>query len=194
MPRALIVTDVQNDFCEGGSLEVVGGAAVAEAITKYMETAVADYDHVVATKDYHISPTGHFSEKPDYVDTWPPHCVVGTKGAEFHPGLNTAPIEAVFTKGAYTAAYSGFEGTTEGNVGLAEWLHQRGIDQVDVVGVATDHCVRATALDAVRAGFATRVILDLTAGVARETVDRALDQMRAEGVQLAGAPIVRSST
>ena len=190
MSRALIVADVQNDFCEGGSLEVTGGAGVAGAITKHMRATAADYDHVIATKDYHIAPRGHFSEEPDYVTTWPRHCVVGTPGAEFHPRLATGPIEAVFTKGAYAAAYSGFEGTTEGDVGLADWLRSQDVDQVDVVGIATDHCVRATAVDAVKAGFATRVLLDLTAGVARETVDHAIDQMRAEGVELAGEPVV----
>jgi nicotinamidase/pyrazinamidase len=190
MSRALIVVDVQNDFCEGGSLEVAGGAGVAGAITKHMRAAAADYDHVIATKDYHIAPGGHFSEEPDYVTTWPRHCVVGTPGVEFHPRLATEPIEAVFTKGAYAAAYSGFEGTTEGEVGLADWLRRQDVDRVDVVGIATDHCVRATAIDAVKAGFATRVLLDLTAGVARETVDHAIDQMREEGAELAGKPVV----
>jgi len=190
MSRALIVADVQNDFCEGGSLEVAGGAGVAVAITKHIQAAAADYEHVVATKDHHIAPRGHFSEEPDYVTTWPRHCVVGTRGAEFHPRLATEPIEAIFTKGAYAAAYSGFEGTTEGDVGLADWLRRHDVDQVDIVGIATDHCVRATAIDAVKAGFATRVLLDLTAGVARATVDDALDQMRAEGVELAGEPVV----
>jgi nicotinamidase/pyrazinamidase len=190
MSRALIVVDVQNDFCEGGSLEVAGGAGVAGAITKHMRAAAADYDHVIATKDYHIAPRGHFSEEPDYVTTWPRHCVVGTPGVEFHPRLASEPIEAVFTKGAYAAAYSGFEGTTEGEVGLADWLRRQDVDRVDVVGLATDHCVRATAIDAVKAGFATRVLLDLTAGVARETVDHAIDQMREEGVELAGKPVV----
>ncbi len=190
MSRALIVVDVQNDFCEGGSLEVAGGAGVAGAITKHMRAAAADYDHVIATKDYHIAPGGHFSEEPDYVTTWPRHCVVGTPGVEFHYRLATEPIEAVFTKGAYATAYSGFEGTTEGEVGLADWLRRQDVDRVDVVGIATDHCVRATAIDAVKAGFATRVLLDLTAGVARETVDHAIDQMREEGVELAGKPVV----
>jgi nicotinamidase/pyrazinamidase len=190
MSRALIVADVQNDFCEGGSLEVAGGAGVAEAITKHMRAAAADYDHVIATKDYHIAPRGHFSEEPDYVTTWPRHCVVGTAGVEFHPRLATEPIEAVFTKGAYTAAYSGFEGTTTGDIGLADWLRREDVDEVDVVGIATDHCVRATAIDAVKAGFTTRVLLDLTAGVARATVDDAIDQMRGEGVELVGEPVV----
>jgi nicotinamidase/pyrazinamidase len=159
-----------------------------------MRAASADYDHVIATKDYHIAPRGHFSEEPDYVTTWPRHCVVGTRGAEFHPRLATEPIEAVFTKGAYAPAYSGFEGTTEGGVGLADWLRRADVDQVDVVGIATDHCVRATAIDAVKAGFGTRVLLDLTAGVARATVDDAMDQMRAEGVELAGEPVVGRTT
>jgi nicotinamidase/pyrazinamidase len=193
MSRALIVVDVQNDFCEGGSLAVAGGAGVASAITKHMRAAAADYDHVIATKDYHIAPRGHFSEEPDYVTTWPRHCVVGTPGAEFHPRLATEPIEAVFTKGAYTAAYSGFEGMTEGGVGLADWLRRKDVDQVDVVGIATDYCVQATAIDAVKAGFATRVLLDLTAGVAAATVDETIDHMRAEGVELAGEPVVGRS-
>jgi nicotinamidase/pyrazinamidase len=158
-----------------------------------MRAAAADYDHVIATKDYHIAPRGHFSEEPDYVTTWPRHCVVGTPGAEFHPRLATEPIEAVFTKGAYTAAYSGFEGMTEGGVGLADWLRRKDVDQVDVVGIATDYCVQATAIDAVKAGFATRVLLDLTAGVAAATVDETIDHMRAEGVELAGEPVVGRS-
>jgi hypothetical protein len=133
MSRALIVVDVQNDFCEGGSLEVAGGAGVAGAITKHMRAAAADYDHVIATKDYHIAPRGHFSEEPDYVTTWPRHCVVGTPGVEFHHRLATEPIKAVFTKGAYAAAYSGFEGTTERRGWLADWLRGQDVDRVDVV-------------------------------------------------------------
>ena len=191
MSRALVIVDVQNDFCEGGSLEVAGGAGVAAAVSKHTTSAAADYDHIVATKDYHLSPAGHFSDEPDYVTTWPRHCVVGTPGAEFHPQLATEPIQAVFTKGEYAAAYSGFEGATEDGTGLASWLREHDVDQVDVVGIATDHCVRATAVDAVHAGFATRVLLDLTAGVARETVDRALEEMRGEGVHLTGQPVVR---
>src|SRR5689334_9641091 len=107
MSRALIVVDVQNDFCEGGSLAVAGGAAVADRISEYL--GVSDYTAVVATRDFHIDPGAHFSATPDYIDTWPPHCKVGTPGADFHPNLNTAPIQEIFSKGAYTAAYSGFE-------------------------------------------------------------------------------------
>jgi nicotinamidase/pyrazinamidase len=185
MTRALIVVDVQNDFCEGGSLAVAGGAAVAAAITEHVRTAAADYAHVVATRDHHIDPGAHFAEQPDFLDTWPAHCVVGTEGVELHPALDRGPLEAVFDKGEYAAAYSGFEARA-GDVPLADWLRERGVDAVDVVGIATDHCVRATALDAVGNGFATRVLLHLTAGVAEGTTEAALDQLRTAGVQLDG--------
>jgi nicotinamidase/pyrazinamidase len=181
MSRALIVVDVQNDFCEGGSLAVAGGAAVAAAITEHVRTA--GYDHVVATRDHHIDPGGHFAEHPDFLETWPAHCVVGTGGVELHPNLDRAPIAAVFDKGEYAAAYSGFEGTA-GGVGLADWLRGHGVDAVDVVGIATDHCVRATALDAVGNGFATRVLLPLTAGVAEASTEAALEQLSTAGVEL----------
>ncbi|QYN37135.1 nicotinamidase [Pseudonocardia sp. DSM 110487] len=180
--RALIVVDVQNDFCEGGSLAVDGGAAVAAAISGHLRTAA--YDHVVATRDHHVDPGAHFSATPDFVDSWPPHCRAGTPGASFHPELDVAPIEAVFSKGEHAAAYSGFEGAEPGGSGLADWLRSRGVDSVEVVGIATDHCVRATALDAAKAGFETKVLLDLCAGVSRETTDRALKEMQAAGVQL----------
>jgi nicotinamidase/pyrazinamidase len=188
MARALIIVDVQNDFCEGGSLPVGGGASVAGAISSLAGSG--SWDHVVATKDYHVDPGAHFAAAPDYVDSWPPHCVVGTPGAEFHAALSTDRVEAVFTKGEHAAAYSGFEGSS-GGVGLAEWLRAHDVDSVDVVGIATDHCVRATALDAARAGFTTTVLLDHTAGVAQATVDTALAQMSDAGVRLVGHPIVR---
>lgn len=186
MSRALIIVDVQNDFCEGGSLAVTGGAAVAERINGHI--ADTEYAAVVATRDYHIDPGAHFSDHPDYVDSWPPHCRVGTPGAQFHPNLDTAPIQEIFSKGEYTAAYSGFEGAAGDGTGLAEWLRAHDIDAVDVVGIATDHCVRATALDARAAGFQTRVLLGLTAGVAPATVETAIDRMRAAGVDLVAAP------
>lgn len=178
--KALIIADVQNDFCEGGSLEVIGGTSVARAINNHL--AHTRYDHVVATKDFHIDPGVHFSGHPDYLSSWPRHCVVGTPGAEFHPDLHTGAIEAVFTKGNYSAAYSGFEGTDEAGTSLTDWLRQRGVDEVVVVGIATDYCVLATARDAARAGFATTVLEDLTAGVAPETTHNALDELRSTGV------------
>ncbi|MGY1636176.1 isochorismatase family protein [Geodermatophilus sp. SYSU D00742] len=186
MTRALVVVDVQNDFCEGGSLAVAGGEAVAGAITEHVHRHAGDYAHVVATRDHHVDPGGHFAEAPDFVETWPRHCVVGTGGVELHPRLDREPLEAVFDKGEYAAAYSGFEGRADG-VPLADWLRRHDVDAVDVVGIATDHCVRATALDAVREGFTTRVLLPLTAGVAPETTAAALDHLRAAGVELEGS-------
>ena len=189
MSRALLVIDVQNDFCEGGSLAVAGGAAVARAVTEHAGQGLerGEYAHVVATRDHHVDPGAHFSDSPDFVDSWPRHCVVGTQGVELHPELDRGLLEAVFDKGEHAAAYSGFEGTADG-VGLADWLRERGVTDVDVVGIATDHCVRATALDAVAAGFTTRVLLPLTAGVAEGTTDAALDQLTAAGADLVGEP------
>ena len=181
--RALIVVDVQNDFCEGGSLAVRGGSAVAGACTQLMP----EYSTVVATRDYHIDPGDHFSATPDFVDSWPPHCVAGTAGADLHPDLDTAAVRAVFGKGAHSAAYSGFEGADEHGTSLARWLAERGVDEVDLVGIATDHCVRATALDAVRAGLRTRVLLELTAAVAPESARAAVAELRAAGVETVGA-------
>jgi len=186
--RALVVVDVQNDFCEGGSLAVAGGAAVAAAISALL--ANSDYDHVVATRDAHHDPGAHFAADPDYVDSWPPHCVLGTPGVEFHPAFDTQKVESVFDKGAHSAAYSGFEGADTNGTSLADWLREHSVDEVDVVGIATDHCVRATAVDAVDEGFATRVLLDLTAGVAPQTTQTALGQLRDAGVDLVGAPHV----
>ncbi|MGW0614256.1 isochorismatase family protein [Streptomyces sp. NPDC002788] len=196
MRRALIVVDVQNDFCEGGSLAVAGGADVAAAITELIgQAAGAGYQHVVATRDHHIAPGGHFSASPDYARSWPAHCVAGTEGVGFHPNFAPAvasgSIDAVFDKGAYSAAYSGFEGTDENGTPLADWLRTREVTEVDVVGIATDHCVRATALDAAREGFRTHVLLDLTAGVSQATTERALEELREAGVELSGKPVVQ---
>ncbi|BBY01221.1 pyrazinamidase PncA [Mycobacterium seoulense] len=185
--RALIIVDVQNDFCEGGSLPVTGGAAVAGAINDYL-AGDPDYQHVVATQDFHIQPGDHFSERPDYSSSWPPHCVAGSPGAELRPDLDTSRVEAVFRKGAHAAAYSGFEGVDENGTPLLDWLRQRGVDEVDVVGIATDHCVRRTAQDAARAGLSTRVLVDLTAAVAAESAENALAEMRSAGVELVGRP------
>ncbi|MDF6020759.1 isochorismatase family protein [Streptomyces sp. JH34] len=194
MHRALIVVDVQNDFCEGGSLAVAGGADVAAAITDLIGEAQPGYSHVVATRDHHIDPGDHFSSAPDFEHSWPPHCVAGTEGVGFHPNFAPAvasgAIDTVFDKGAHAAAYSGFEGVDENGTGLAQWLRDRSVTAVDVVGIATDHCVRATALDAAREGFATHVLLDLTAGVAEGTTGRALEEMRTAGVELSGKPVV----
>ena len=185
--RALIIVDVQNDFCEGGSLAVDGGGEVARAISRYLQDGHG-YAHVVATNDYHVDPGSHFSDDPDYASSWPRHCVAGTAGARFHPDLDTARVEAVFRKGAHAAAYSGFEGVDDAGTPLADWLRQHGVDEVDVAGIATDYCVRATAADAARDGFATRVLLGLTVGVTPESTANAIDEMSAAGVELVGTP------
>ena len=190
MARALIIVDVQNDFCEGGSLPVQGGASVAQGVSRALAGGGERWDHVVATQDWHIDPGAHFSDHPDYLDTWPAHCVVGSTGADFHPSLATERIEAVFHKGEHKAAYSGFEGHTEGGETLAAWLRERGVTEVELVGIATDHCVRATALDAKAEGFATTVLLDLTAGVAAGTTEAALEEFRTASVATTGTPIV----
>jgi len=188
MAVALIVVDVQNDFCEGGSLPVTGGAAVAGAVSAHI--AASRYDQIVATRDYHLDPGAHFSDHPDFVRSWPVHCVAGTPGSSFHPELDVSRIAAVFSKGAHQAAYSGFEGSTRDGIGLADWLRTHDVDTVDVVGIATDHCVRATALDAAKAGLRTTVLLDLTAGVSQSTVDTALIEFRAVDIGLTGTPRV----
>ena len=171
--RALIVVDVQNDFCEGGSLAVEGGADVAARIGRHTK----GYDVVVATQDFHVDPGPHFTE-------WPPHCVAGTAGADFHPAFDTTSVDAVFRKGRDRAAYSGFEGAADDGTPLADYLRDHDVTDIDVVGLATDHCVRATALDGAAAGVATRVLLDLCAGVAADTTAAALQELRAAGVEL----------
>jgi nicotinamidase/pyrazinamidase len=192
--RALIIVDVQNDFCEGGSLAVAGGSRVAAEISKALTDEPERWDHVVATQDYHIDPGAHFGNPPDFINSWPAHCVVGTPGASFHPNLVTTRVEAVFHKGEHAAAYSGFEGHTDEGVRLADWLRGHDVDAVDIVGIATDHCVRATALDAAREGFATTALLDLTAGVARPTTEVALDELRLANVELRGTPVLEGAT
>jgi nicotinamidase/pyrazinamidase len=188
-PSALVIVDVQNDFCEGGSLAVEGGSAVAEAIADHLRRHRHDHAAVVTTRDWHVDPGAHFAPagvEPDYRTTWPVHCRAGEPGAEYHPALASIAegLDAEFRKGAHTAAYSGFEGTDRAGVGLADWLERRGVGSVGVVGLATDHCVRATALDAIAAGFRTRVLLDLCAGVAPDTTRDALDELGSAGVEL----------
>ncbi|TDC80366.1 isochorismatase family protein [Micromonospora sp. KC606] len=186
MANALIIVDVQNDFCEGGSLAVGGGAGVAAGISRLLAADPGRWDHVVATKDFHVDPGSHFGDPPDYVDSWPRHCVVGTTGSEFHPELETGRIETIFHKGEHAAAYSGFEGHADDGECLADWLRRHDVDRVDLVGIATDHCVRATALDSAREGFDTTVLLDLTAAVAPRTLAGALREMADAGVRLQG--------
>lgn len=180
MSTALIVVDVQNDFCEGGSLAVVGGARVAADVADLI--ASGSYGTVVATRDHHIDPGSHFSDTPDFVDSWPRHCVVGTDGEELHAPLTPQLFAETFFKGEYAAAYSGFEGASASGVGLADWLRDAGVDAVDVCGIATDYCVRATALDAARAGFSVRVLEGLTAAVSPDNVPTVRQEWAAAGV------------
>ncbi|MGO9216751.1 MAG: nicotinamidase [Streptosporangiaceae bacterium] len=187
--RALVIVDVQNDFCEGGSLAVAGGGEVARAISRYLESG--GYDHVVASRDLHIDPGSHFSAHPDYVNSWPRHCVAGTGGAAFHPDLDTGHIATVFSKGAHEAAYSAFDGSDETGALLAAWLRERGVDELDVAGIATDYCVRATAISAAQEGFRTRVLLGLTAGVDPTTTAESIEAMKAAGAQVTGTPVER---
>ncbi|WP_344494593.1 isochorismatase family protein [Streptomyces enissocaesilis] len=191
MSRGLIVVDVQKDFCEGGSVPVTGGARIATAIADLVEqSAGGDYRYIVATRDHHIDPGGHFSDTPDFQDSFPVHCVAGGEGSEFHPhfvpAVTGGKVDAVFFKGAHSASKSGFEGADEQGTSLADWLRERGVEDVDVVGIATDHCVRATALDAVAAGFRARVRLDYSVGVAQDTTAAALDDFRQAGVAVSG--------
>lgn len=191
MSRALVIVDVQNDFCEGGSLAVAGGAEVARRISEHVVAHHAEYAAIVATADWHDDPGGHFSDTPDFVDSWPPHCRVGSDGALFHPAAEPALefVEAIFRKGHHTAAYSGFEGHTvqaDETVGLADWLRDRAIEEVHVVGIATDYCVRATAIDSAEEGFETTVLLDLTAGVAPESTATALADLAAAEITTSG--------
>jgi nicotinamidase/pyrazinamidase len=192
--RALIIVDIQNDFCEGGSLAVAGGAVTARAITDYLDSpGAAGYDHIVASQDYHIDPGSHFSSEPDFATTWPRHCVAGTAGARFHPDFDSSRAEEVFRKGQHAAAYSAFEGLSESGDSLLAWLSARGITNLDVAGIATDYCVRATAADAAAAGFVTTVRLGLTVGVDPTTTAEALQSLRATGVTLTGSPLGAAS-
>ncbi len=212
MSRALIIVDVQNDFCEGGSLAVSGGADVAGAISEYVDAHHGEFDHIVATQDWHIDPGEHFSDTPDFKDSWPPHCEAGTPGAELHPDLDTEYIQAYFQKGQFSAAYSGFEGLLapedavptgerqpgalpgpadaerfapdEDAIGLDDWLQSHDVEDVVVVGIATDYCVMATALDAVQAGYSVTVLRSLTAGIA-EDLEEAVAEMELGGVDVA---------
>ena len=209
MSRALIIVDVQNDFCEG-MLGAFGAGAVAGAISEYVEAHHNEFDHVLATQDWHIDPGAHFSDAPDFKESWPPHCVAGTKGAELHPDLDTEYIQAYFQKGQFSAAYSGFEGLLapedavptgerppgampgdaerfapdDDAIGLDDWLQSHDVEDVVVVGIATDDCVRATALDAVQAGYGVTVLRSLTAGIAEDLED-AVAEMELGGVDVA---------
>ncbi|UYN82649.1 MAG: isochorismatase family protein [Microcella sp.] len=187
MARALLIIDVQNDFTEGGALGVEGGAAVAAAITQHVREHPDDYDVVIASRDWHDPDNdngGHFALEgdPDFVNTWPQHCMAGTDGAEYHPSIDTGLIDIHVRKGQGVPAYSIFEGTTDDGRRLVTALDELGVTDIDVVGIATDYCVRASALDAITAGRRVRVLSDLVAGVAPESSAAALVELADAGV------------
>ncbi len=190
MTIALVIVDVQNDFCEGGSLPVAGGTAVAHGISRLLASG-HPYDHVVATRDYHVDPGEHFNDEPDYVTSFPVHCVADTAGAAFHPALDVRRLDEIFSKGRDRPAFSGFEGWAglSGAEGsgerLADWLRARDVTAVEFAGIATDFCVRATALDAREAGFDVTVLGALVAAVSDEGGRAAVTAMRDAGVTVA---------
>jgi nicotinamidase/pyrazinamidase len=187
MSKALFIVDVQNDFTEGGALGVDGGDAVAERITRFLEAHAGEYAVIVASRDWHDGDNdngGHFHPEPDFVDSWPVHCVSGTEGAEYDPGLDTAAVTHHVKKGQGVPAYSLFEGMTDEGVTVAHLLDEHGVVDVDVTGLATDYCVRASALDAIEHGRHVRILTDLVAGVARESSEASLAELAHAGAEL----------
>lgn len=186
MTRALLVIDVQNDFTEGGALGVDGGAAAAEGITAYLQAHPNRYDVVIASRDWHHGDDdngGHFATDaaPDFVTTWPRHCVASTPGAEYHPALDVSLVDVHVKKGQGVPAYSIFEGTTDDGVAFPDELDRLEVTDVDVVGIATDYCVRASALDALAAGRRVTVLDDLVAAVDPVTGAEALVELETAG-------------
>lgn len=192
MSRALLIVDVQNDFTEGGALGVSGGVAIAKGVTKLLrdERRTEQYSLVIASRDWHDPDSdngGHFAQpdsEPDFAGTWPPHCVRGTMGAQYHPALDIDRIDVHIRKGMGEPAYSAFEGVAGDGRSLAEVLSEAGVDELDVVGIATDYCVRASALDAQELGMRVRVHGDLIAGVAPETSVAAIKELAAVGIEI----------
>ncbi len=188
MNRALFIVDVQNDFTEGGALGVVGGDAVAAGITRFLNDHAPEYALIIASRDWHDAEGdngGHFATgEPDFVETWPVHCVAGSPGAEYDPGLETSAVTHHVKKGQGVPAYSLFEGVTDDGARVATLLDDHGITHVDVTGIATDYCVRASALDAIGHGRAVTILTELVAGVAPETSEAALAELAHAGAEL----------
>lgn len=187
MAKALLIVDVQNDFCEGGSLAVVGGAAVAQKITDYLNAHPSEYDLIVASRDWHDGDNnngGHFAnpgEEPDMINSWPAHCVSGSHGAEYHPNLDASLIQVHFEKGMGKPSYSAFEGVTRDGKTISRVLADAGVDELDVVGIATDYCVLASALDARSENLKVNVLAELCAGIAPETTEAAIAKLSSAG-------------
>lgn len=199
MTRALFIIDVQNDFTEGGALGVDGGAAVAAGVSELLARHRGAYELVVASRDWHSGEGdngGHFATdaEPDFVDTWPAHCVAGTMGAEYHPALTVDEVDVHIRKGQGVPAYSIYEGTDDAGDTISELLGRHGITDVDVVGLATDYCVRASALDALEHGQHVRVLTDLVAGVAAESSAAALAELGHAGAVIATSSVVAEAS
>lgn len=219
--HALIIVDIQEDFCEGGALAVTGGAQTAALITEYINQCGQKFDVIATTRDWHIDPGPHFDDNPDFEETWPIHCVAGTSGAELHENLDAELVDAEFLKGQYNDGYSGFDGvlgepdlirnqegmagpygataaaaaaTDDGSTTLDGWLRDHDIENITVVGIATDHCVRATALDAADAGYEVKVVTNLTVGVSETGTDDAFEEMEDAGVLLSDWPGAKAFT
>ena len=179
---ALLIVDVQNDFCPGGALAAPGGAAIVPALNRHIADARSRDMAVYASRDWHPAQTTHFN-------TWPPHCVQRTHGAEFHPSLELPPDATIISKGDVTdrEGYSAFDGHTSQGQALDDDLRRRGIDQLFVGGIATDYCVKETVVDAVKHGFHVTVLRDAITGIDKQPGDsqRALDEMRAVGATIA---------
>jgi nicotinamidase/pyrazinamidase len=190
MTNALLIIDVQNDFCEGGALAVAGGASVAAEITKYLVESLGTYDYVIASRDWHSGTGtngGHFAvggEAPDYVTTWPVHCVAETFGSEYHPALDVTRIDLHIEKGQGKPAYSIFEGATPEGEEFPSLLSRLGVATVDVAGLATDYCVLASAIDSRTHGLNVRVLSKLVAGVNVETSTEALTKLANAGCEI----------
>lgn len=217
--RALVIVDVQNDFCDDGPLATETGAEIAAKISEYLEENSNRYSAIVATRDWHVDPGTHFAAslgedaQPDFVTTWPIHCLAGTTGAELHDNLESEFIDAQFLKGRYDDSYSGFDGligdpdtvvadAPSGAAGpygataagasaieddaltLDEWLNENQIEELTIVGIATDHCVKATAIDAADAGYDVNVLLNLCAPVSEDAVQDAVDEMEDAGASV----------
>ena len=194
MRNALLAVDIQSDFVVEGSLPVPDGLQVAAQVARHIRHFKTEYDFIVASRDYHEDPQDHFSATPDYVNTWPPHCVIGTPGAAFVPPIQNLVreklIHTVVSKGRHAAAYSAFEGVDARGHTLLEVLREHEIDHIDICGIATDYCVRATALDARKSAFQVRILVNLCAAVNEATGLQAIEEMKAAGcqVQAASAP------
>lgn len=184
LKRALLIVDVQNDFCEYGPVPSIGGSQIASSITRFIDFNYSAYELILASKDWHQSPTEHFSKRPDFISNWPSHCVGSTEGAELHSNLNRKMIDHELIKGEYTAGMSAFEAKTSLNEGLIELLERREIDLIDICGLNADSNLYSTAIDALELGFPTTLFIDMCSGYSEESTLHALEDLESRGVNL----------